>query len=128
MTDSKRPESGLTDVELVRMLTVDAREHSSELLAAARAEANRRGLPIDERFLPDDSEEGDSAQAGGFSINGRTITCTQCSGTEFHTQRVLLNTRGMTLLKLDWLNQTATAVTCDRCGLVQLFRELPRDT
>ncbi len=36
-----------------------------------------------------------------------------------------MNTRGLTFFGLDWLNQSATAMVCMRCGLVQLFTGAP---
>ena len=134
MTDPKQRVSDLSDVDLVRMLTSDATGQSEDLLVEAEAEALRRGLPIDEGFIPRDTDDpsiaefvaaadeaGESADGEMFQNGGRDIVCTQCGSERFRTRRILLNTRGLTALKLDWLNQGATALICVRCGLIQLF-------
>jgi|SRR5215831_527269 len=128
MTDSTTRVAALGDVELVKMLTVDAKNWSPDVLAAAEAEAQRRGLPIDEAFIPADSDgEVEAPQSTTLRISGRDIVCSHCSGERFFSRSVLLNTRGLTLVKLDWLNTAATALICRRCGLVQLFYPVPHD-
>ena len=134
MADSKSRVSDLTDVDLVRMLTNDAAGQSEDFLVEAEAEALRRGLPIDEAFIPRESDDPSiaefvaaadeaaaSAEGEKFQNGGRDIVCTQCGNDRFRTKQVLLNTRGLTVLNLDWLNHGATALICMRCGLVQLF-------
>lgn len=124
--DLEKRMSGLTDVELVRMLTIDAKGHVPEVLAVAEAEANRRGVPIDEAFIPLPADEAISAsQPCRLQAGGRPITCAHCGNESFDTREILLNTRGLTFLNLDWLNQSATAVVCAHCGLVQLFAAPP---
>jgi predicted nucleic-acid-binding Zn-ribbon protein len=125
----------LDDVELIRLLTVNVKETSSEVVAAATAEANRRGLPIDEAFIP--SGDGGDALPGGadaeasallrFAAGGKAVACTHCRGDRFEAHEILLNTRGLTFLKLDWLNRSATALICGKCGHVQLFAEKPTE-
>ena len=125
--------SQLGDVELVRLLTLNARENTPEVIAIATAEANRRGLPIDEAFIP--SVEDHTASAGGeavsvsecrrFEAGGTPILCAHCSNDWFEARQILLNTRGLTFLKLDWLNRSATALVCAKCGRIQLFAVPP---
>jgi predicted nucleic-acid-binding Zn-ribbon protein len=128
MTDSKHRPSELSDVDLVRLLTRDKAGQSADVLAAAEAEALRRGLPIDEAFIPAEEAEEPAVSDEGdgelFENGGRNIKCTQCGHDRFKNRRVLLNTRGLTALNLDWLNEGATALTCRRCGLVQLFAKV----
>ena len=98
MTDSTHRPSDLSDVDLVRLLTRDKAGQSADVLAAAEAEALRRGLPIDEAFIPaEDAEEPFISDEGDGEL---------------------------TALNLDWLNEGATALTCGRCGLVQLFAKV----
>lgn len=120
------------DVELVRLLTLDAKEHTPEVIGIATAEANRRGLPIDEAFIPsaeDQTASGTDAvgvsESGRFEAGGTPIRCAHCGNDRFEARRILLNTRGLTYLKLDWLNRSATALECARCGSIQLFAVTP---
>jgi DNA-directed RNA polymerase subunit RPC12/RpoP len=128
VTDSKHRPSELSDVDLVRLLTRDKAGQSADVLATAEAEALRRGLPIDEAFIPAEEVEEPSVSEDGdgelFESGGQNIACTQCGHDRFKKRRVLLNTRGLTYLNLDWLNQGAMALTCRRCGLVQLFAKV----
>lgn len=103
MTDSQKRVAALNDVDLVRMLTLDASLYSAEALETA--EARRRGLPIDPAFIPDpsadpgpDPEESVDAGIGEFQSGGRDIVCTQCGGSHFRRRKVLMNTRGLTYL------------------------------
>ena len=134
MSDSKQRVSALSDVDLIRLLTRDAAGQPADVLAEGEAEALRRGLPIDEGFIPPETDdpsiaeftrgvEQASASEDGeaFQNGGRDIVCTQCGSERFKKREILLNTRGMTYLNLDWLNRGATALVCVRCGLVQLF-------
>lgn len=126
--------SELSDVDLVRLLTVDAAGQTPDVLAAAEAEANRRGVPIDEAFIPaaetpesvetEPAEDADSAPSR-FSVGDRMVTCHHCGGQKFTSKEVLFNTRGLTFFNLDWLNRSATALVCTNCTLVQLFMQPP---
>jgi predicted nucleic-acid-binding Zn-ribbon protein len=124
--DLEKRMSELSDVDIVRLLTIDAKEHSPEVLAAAEAEAHRRGVPIDEAFIPPAAgERATTAQPSRFEAGGKPIACAHCGNELFETREILLNTRGLTFLKLDWLNRSATALGCANCGLVQLFSAPP---
>lgn len=59
-------------------------------------------------------------QAGGVQIR-----CTHCKGEMFKEQEALLNTTGATLVNLDWLNKSGTALVCENCGLIQWFAKKP---
>ncbi len=77
----------LGDVELVRMLTVNAKEYAADVLAVAEAEANRRGVPIDEAFIPGQAEEPvTTSRARRFGAAGKRISCTHCGGVLFDTR------------------------------------------
>lgn len=130
---SEKEIAALDDVELVRLLTVNAKESSGQVIAAATAEANRRGLPIDEAFIPpgdggsgsSGDGEADASERLRFEAGGKPIACPHCREDRFEAREILLNTRGLTFLKLDWLNRSATALVCGRCGHVQLFAVRP---
>ena len=124
MTDTQKRIAALNDVDLVRTLTVDASIYSADFLQTAEAEARRRGLPIDPAFIPAPSEAEDEpvdADVDEFRSGDRDIVCTQCGGSHFERRKVLLNTRGLTYLNLDWLNKGAMALICKQCKMVQLF-------
>jgi len=56
-----------------------------------------------------------------YAAGGLKARCPHCEFDGFYKSRALLNTSGMTFLKLDWANKEATTLTCGRCGLVQWF-------
>jgi predicted nucleic-acid-binding Zn-ribbon protein len=118
--------SQLDDVELVRMLTLNAKEYSPEAISIATAEAGRRGVPIDAAFIPSVDDEAESVSVSHcFEAGGAPILCPHCSNDQFSGREILLNTRGLTFLKLDWLNRSATALACAKCGHIQLFAVPP---
>lgn len=124
MTDEPviRRVADLSDVDLVRLLTTDAETQTDEVRHAAQREADRRGLPIDEAFIPRaEQEPAPGRDACRYEAAGVEVACTHCRGTLFESRQVLLNTRGLTFLNLDWLNRSATALVCESCGLVQIF-------
>jgi len=131
--DTRKRISQLDDVELVRLLTLNAKDTPPEVIAIATAEANHRGLPIDEAFIPsvDDhtaaaaDEAASVSESRRFEAGGAPIRCAHCNNDGFEGREILLNTRGLTFMKLDWLNRSATALTCARCGHIQLFAVPP---
>jgi ribosomal protein L37E len=54
-------------------------------------------------------------------IHGRKLVCVACGHDEFRKQEAQLNTAGMTLFNLDWLNKSATCYVCARCGHIDWF-------
>lgn len=56
-------------------------------------------------------------------VNGTHLTCPVCGCDEFEHKRVLLNTAGMTLLKLDWANREASCHICRDCGYIFWFAD-----
>jgi hypothetical protein len=62
---------------------------------------------------------------GSYSAAGIKITCPHCKNDTFERQEALLNTRGSTLVNLDWLDKSGTALICTRCSLIQWFGEEP---
>lgn len=130
--DTEKRIAQLGDVDLVRLLTLDASENTPEVIAIATAEASRRGLPIDEAFIPSvENERALAAEAVGvtesrrFEAGGAPIVCAQCRNDGFEAREILFNTRGLTFMNLDWLNRTVTALVCAKCGHIQLFAVTP---
>jgi len=54
-------------------------------------------------------------------LNGYELICPICKGKKFEKRNSLLNTRGMTFLNLDWLNEGAINYICDTCGYILWF-------
>lgn len=49
------------------------------------------------------------------------LSCLVCENDEFLVRSAQLNTAAMSLLGLDWADQSATCYVCDRCGYVHWF-------
>ncbi|MEI8010927.1 MAG: hypothetical protein WCI27_00400 [Candidatus Omnitrophota bacterium] len=54
-------------------------------------------------------------------INGQKLKCSVCGEGQFSKRSSLLNTRGLTFLKLDWANQSADNYICEKCGYIMWF-------
>jgi predicted nucleic-acid-binding Zn-ribbon protein len=54
-------------------------------------------------------------------VNGYELDCPICRGKNFSRKSSMLNSRGMTLLGLDWANQGAINFICDSCGYIFWF-------
>jgi predicted nucleic-acid-binding Zn-ribbon protein len=65
------------------------------------------------------------AVPGKFSLAGRAVQCPHCQGGEFISGEAQLNTAMATLIELDWLNRTASILTCTACGQIQWFGQPP---
>lgn len=64
-------------------------------------------------------------RGGGFGmmaeVKGHRLICPVCRGIDFRERRALLNSRGMTFLGLDWLNDGAITYICEACGYIFWF-------
>ena len=60
-----------------------------------------------------------------YRAGGIQVRCTQCKGELFQEQEALLNTTGATLVNLDWLDKSGTALLCEGCGLIQWYARKP---
>ncbi len=65
---------------------------------------------------------------GHYQAGGRDVACAHCGGRTFAEHEALLNTTGATLVNLDWLNKSGTALICENCGLIQWFGKKPERT
>jgi len=54
-------------------------------------------------------------------VNGYKLICPHCKGESFEYQEIMLNTTGMTLLNLDWLNNNADTFFCLSCRRIEWF-------
>ena len=62
---------------------------------------------------------------GRFSAAGKVIRCTHCGGEEFSQTEALMNSTAFTLVDLDWLDRSGTALVCTSCTLIQWFGKAP---
>ena len=56
-----------------------------------------------------------------IKIAGHELKCPHCANSLFYSRSWLLNTAGMTILNLDWLNQSAENYICSKCGRIEWF-------
>jgi len=54
-------------------------------------------------------------------IKGNKLVCSVCKNDTFWARETLMNTVGMTIMKLDWANKKAQNYICDNCGYVHWF-------
>jgi hypothetical protein len=56
---------------------------------------------------------------------GKPLRCTHCDGDTFSTRTVVLSTRGLAVMDLEWLGRSSDAHHCQRCGFVHWFSNQP---
>ena len=55
-------------------------------------------------------------------VAGEPLTCVACRiGTEFARRSVQMNTQELTVLGLDWLDESGDGAVCLTCGYVHVF-------
>jgi hypothetical protein len=54
---------------------------------------------------------------------GHKLICPVCSYDHFWSRKTLMNTRGSTLVNLDWANRNAVNYICERCEYIFWFFE-----
>ncbi len=62
-----------------------------------------------------------------YEPGGIGISCPHCNNNRFRIGEAQLNTAGLSFLNLDWLNKSATILTCSRCSLILWFNEEPKE-
>lgn len=62
---------------------------------------------------------------GQYKAGGRHVVCSHCMATSFSEHQALLNTTTATLMGMDWLDKSGTALICEQCGLIQWFGKKP---
>lgn len=60
-----------------------------------------------------------------FSVAGVTVRCPHCGGERFDDSAAMLNTRGLTLLGLDFANRDGYLLVCKKCTHIDWFLEQP---
>lgn len=63
-------------------------------------------------------------QAEKFLVGDNPLACLACGHKEFFRRFNLMNTQGLTFLKLDWANKDALCAICSRCGFVHWFAQV----
>jgi uncharacterized protein len=66
-----------------------------------------------------------SAMGPGRYVAAEVPGAWHCRGEVFERGEVQMNTAGMTLLNLDWMNRSGAALICVRCGLIHWFTKEP---
>lgn len=69
----------------------------------------------------------DEHDAREIALGGAPLKCSHCASRRFVERSALLNTRGMTLFGLDWLNEGARVFACSACGHLEWFAAVPGD-
>ena len=67
------------------------------------------------------------SESGHYEVAGKIVQCSHCSGTQFAANEILLNTWLLSLLRIDWLDSSATALTCEQCGKLTWFSQESAD-
>lgn len=60
-----------------------------------------------------------------YAAAGRVVRCSHCFEERFVEREAMLNTAGLTLLNLDWLNDSAVVLICVTCTQLTWFGERP---
>jgi hypothetical protein len=133
----------LSNQELLQMLSEAPSQYRPEALIIAKEECLKQQLSLDSveaqhtvKDKPESNRVMESIRVGAKTIiedmgpgsywaAGAKIVCPNCQHDQFRSQTVLLNTRGLTFLKLDWLNAAATILACSHCSLIQWFKKPP---
>lgn len=62
---------------------------------------------------------------GRYTLAGKPVGCPHCGGREFREGEAQLNTAFTTLIDLDWIDKSASILTCSACGQIQWFAGKP---
>jgi ribosomal protein S27E len=60
-----------------------------------------------------------------FLAGGKEIRCAHCGGSSFRAGRAQLNTAVLSFFNLDWVDRSATTLTCAGCGFISWFATEP---
>jgi hypothetical protein len=58
-----------------------------------------------------------------FEMGGKKLVCPVCDNDKFRCSSFMLNTRGLTFLDLDWINEDADNYVCSKCGYIFWFMQ-----
>lgn len=60
---------------------------------------------------------------GHFEVVGKKVSCSHCHSSSFVAKDILLNTWLLSLLRIDWLDSSATVLACKKCGQLTWFAQ-----
>ena len=60
-----------------------------------------------------------------YEAGGKLVSCHQCGTTRFQKSKAQLNTKDMTILRLDFLDKSARTLQCKKCGYILWFGKSP---
>jgi predicted nucleic-acid-binding Zn-ribbon protein len=66
---------------------------------------------------------GNKNEPQPVEVMGRPFRCLACGNDRFYQGKAQLNTAWMTAFNLDWLNKSATYVSCSDCGHMSWFSQ-----
>jgi len=62
-----------------------------------------------------------------YRVAAKVVRCPHCSNGRFFKGEAQLHTAGMTFLRLEWANRSATTLTCTQCSHIAWFLEHPEE-
>ena len=62
-------------------------------------------------------------EGGHYEVGGKRVRCSHCDSSNFVAKEILLNTWLLSLLRIDWLDSSATVLVCDNCGQLIWFAQ-----
>lgn len=68
-----------------------------------------------------------ASEPAEYTIADKQIRCPHCGETTFFTRQSLLDTRGLSVVDLEWLNPSATVLICAECGRIEWFAHQPAE-
>ncbi len=60
-----------------------------------------------------------------YQIMNKKIACPSCGNDKFELKDILLNTPGLTFLRLDWANRSASVLVCTKCTRIEWYLNKP---
>ena len=64
---------------------------------------------------------------GRYEVIGKQVTCSQCGHDRFKMRETLLNSWFLSLISLEWLDPSASALICQNCGKLTWFSQKTTD-
>jgi predicted nucleic-acid-binding Zn-ribbon protein len=62
-----------------------------------------------------------SQDGRGVVVFDKPLVCQVCGNDRFLQREIKMQTTGLTFFDLDFLNESADGVVCNRCGYVHMF-------
>lgn len=72
---------------------------------------------------PDAAPSLEASEDGHFYVAGKRVDCVHCGQSTFDVSQILLNTWLLSLLRIDWLDDSASVLTCRNCGRQTWFSQ-----